>query len=263
MSELVYDTNASGTYIGAAISSLGISSDQLAMNFASRLKKKVLETKVVPWPPYIHLLEEKEQLCELLLKLVTWMKHPNMSTIDDSPTVHVIASILTSYITGKNTSFKTNISVMLHGLTKSREIVDIMHKMGLGISYNEVLMLQDFWVVNDLKRSLNCPFELSEGKPAIAIVDNDDFKSDTLTGAGQPHRTNVMFVQQETFDHDSVENDEHRPVPYAHLASSLSMFLKELGKELQIVTPYKTVKRGEPPIRNKTGYQCTPLNTSA
>ena len=141
MSELVYDTNASGTYIGAAISSLGISSDQLAMNFASRLKKKVLETKVVPWPPYIHLLEEKEQLCELLLKLVTWMKHPNMSTIDDSPTVHVIASILTSYITGKNTSFKTNISVMLHGLMKSREIVDIMHKMSLGISYNEVLML--------------------------------------------------------------------------------------------------------------------------
>ena len=35
VSELVYDTTASGTYIGAAINSLGVSSDQLAMNFTS------------------------------------------------------------------------------------------------------------------------------------------------------------------------------------------------------------------------------------
>lgn len=44
-----------------------------------------------------------------------------------------------------------NVSVMLHGLTKSREVVDIMHKDGLGISYNDVLVLRDFWVASDLK----------------------------------------------------------------------------------------------------------------
>ena len=80
-----------------------------------------------------------------------------------------------------------------------------MHKMGLGISYNEVLVSRNFKVVNDLKRSMNCSFEPFEGKPAIVIMNNEDFKSDTLTGAGQPHRTKVMFVQQETFDHDSEE----------------------------------------------------------
>ena len=40
-------------------------------------------------------------------------------------------------------------------------------------------------MVNDLKSSLDCPRELAVGKPAIAIVDKDDFKSDTVTGAGQ------------------------------------------------------------------------------
>ena len=158
VSELVYDTTAGGTYIKAAISSLGVSNDQLAKTFAKRLKEEVIGTIIVPWPPYIHKLEREEDLSELLLKLVTWMKHPYMSTIDDCTTVCSIASILTSYITGKRTTFKTNISVMLHGLAKSREVVDIMHKDGLGISYSDVLMLRDFWVVNDLKHSLNCPF---------------------------------------------------------------------------------------------------------
>ena len=55
-------------------------------------------------------------------------------------------------------------------------------------------------MVTHLKRSVNCSFELAEGKLAVAIVDNDDFKSDTLTGAGQPHYTNVMYVQLESLD---------------------------------------------------------------
>ena len=71
-------------------------------------------------------------------------------------------------------------------------------KEGLGISYNDVLLIRDFWVVNDIKHSSDCPYELASDIPAIAVVDNADFKSDTLTGAGQSHRTNVMFVQPES-----------------------------------------------------------------
>jgi len=98
-----------------------------------------------------------------------------------------------------------------------------MHKDGLGISYNDVLMLRDFWVVSDLKFSLDYPTELALGEPAIAIVDNDDFYSKTLTGAGQSHRTNVMFVQPASFDPEmSSENNEVQPVPDANFASNLS-----------------------------------------
>jgi len=194
ISELVYDKTAASTYIGAAISSFGISNDQLVMNVALRLKEQVMRTNTISWLPYIPELEREEELSELLLKLVTWLKHPDRSAVDESPPVRSIASIITSYITGKRTIFEINLSVLLHGLAKSKEIVDLMHKDGLGISYNDVLMLRDFWVVKDLKSSLDCSIELAVGKPAITIVDNDDFNSDTLTGAGQSHRTNVMFV---------------------------------------------------------------------
>ena len=36
--------------------------------------------------------------------------------------------------------------------------------------------------------------ELTDGFPGTAILDNDDFQDDTLTGADTSHCTNVMFV---------------------------------------------------------------------
>ena len=93
-------------------------------------------------------------------------------------------------------------------------------------------------MVNDLKSSLDCPSELAVSKPAIAtaIVDKYDFKSDTLTGAGQSHRTNVTFVQPEAFDTEIPSQDnEDRPVPSANFASNLSTTIKELGSEMQSV----------------------------
>lgn len=195
MSELVCDTRAAGTYIEAAISSLAVDDDQLKMNVAGRIRDQVIRTISIPWPPYIHELEREENLNELLLKLVIWLKHPKIFTVDDSPSVRSIASILTSYIAGKRTVFETNLSVTLHGMTKTKEIIDTLHKVDLGISYNDIQMLRDFLVVNDLKCSSNCSFGLAEGKPAIAIVDNDDFKSDTLTGAGQSRRMSCLCSQ--------------------------------------------------------------------
>ena len=257
-SELVYDQKGAATYVEAAVSSLGISDDQLVKNVAVRLKEQVEATDTVPWPPYVFELEKKEDLNGLLLKLITWLKHPSKSEVDDNPSVWTIGSILTSYITGKRTSFEVNLSVLLHGLTKSREIVDLLHKDGLGISYNDVLMLRDFWVFSDLKSTPNCPSELAFGKPAIAVVDNDDFKSDTLTGAGQAHRTNVMFVQPETFDEPS-ENQEDRTLMTPQF---LSTSLKEIGSDMQHTIPYKTVKRGEPSIRERVADNNPPEDTS-
>ena len=46
-----------------------------------------------------------------------------------------------------------------------------------------------------VEKCRKCAPELAENYPATAIIDNDDFKDDTLTGTDTFHRTNVMFVQ--------------------------------------------------------------------
>ena len=246
MSEMVYDTSAGGTYIEGTIFPWGVSDEQLVMNVAGHLQDHIKCTKTISWPPYITELEEKEDLSELLLKLIVWMKHPEKKSIEYTPNVCAFASMLTSYVIGKQTTFKANLAVTFHGLALSKELVNAMHKYGIGISYNEVLLLHDFWAVHDLQLCQICPYEIAVGRPAIAIVDNDDFKNDTLTGAGQAHRTNVMYVQPTTLEVKQSNMGNRITNP-----NELSHTLKDIGSEMQFVTPYKTLKHCEPPLREK------------
>ena len=99
-SELVHDAAGGGDYTEAAIFSLGISDDQLLENVAPWLSKKIRDVSTVPWPPH---LEEGEEGCELLLKLLTWLKQPGRKTVNLSPTTLSLASLITYYVTGQRT----------------------------------------------------------------------------------------------------------------------------------------------------------------
>ena len=75
-----------------------------------------------------------------------------------------------------------------------RELVDIFKKIEIEISYN-VGNLYATWAKQDVQ-SGSCPFEIAYDLPGTVVMDNDDFKDDTLTGANTSHRTNVMFVSK-------------------------------------------------------------------
>ena len=246
LSEWVYDTRNGGGYIQCAFQSLGISDEQLLKNVASRIHTDIHQSasELINWPPSIAELEKSESSNKLLLRLINLLKFPKRKENIDSPKEHAITSILTSYITSRRTSFTTNLSVMIHGLTKSKEVVDILHKEGLGISYEDVLMLRDVWALNDPTLSVDCPYELADGFPAIAIVDNDDFKMDTLTGNGsKAHRTNVMYVQPERYM-------SYIGLPPSNISQlNPSGELKRIALEMQGVEPYKTTFKAEPPVR--------------
>ena len=72
------------------------------------------------------------------------------------------------------------------------------------LPHADVLMFYDKWTLEDLTESMNIPCELACNVPTFCIVDNDDFKVDTLTGNSQKgHRTNFMFVQPECIENKS------------------------------------------------------------
>ena len=195
VSELVYDTSAGGSYIEAAITSMGVSDEQLMSNLMKRLIEEVKAVGTVPWPPSVDELAEEEKLSPLLLSFVSSMR--GKSNIDLSPKVLALTSLLTQFILGKPTKTSINSTITIHGITRSKEIVDNNDKLGLGISYANVLYLRDFWALQDLQTAESCPVEIAEGKPGISIVDNDDFSNDTLTGGGTSHRTNWMMIQKQ------------------------------------------------------------------
>ena len=195
VSELVFDTTAGGTYIETALTSIGISSDQLIENLTKRIVSNVKETGTIAWPPTVDELEEEESLAPLLLSLVRSLA---MKPKDDmSPKVVALSSLLTQLILKQPTPTAIRATVTRHGISRSREMVDTDERLGFGIHYTKLLFLRDTWALHDMQSEDDCPRDIASGRPGIGILDNDDFKEDTLTGKGTSHRTNYMMVQKE------------------------------------------------------------------
>lgn len=244
-SDLVYDTSGGGSYIEAALSSIGVSSEQLVLNVAERVRNDVKSTKVLPWPPRVEELEVEEELSPLMLQLVSALRGNN-NRKDLSASTISLASLLTQYIIKRPTITAINATITLHGMTRSKELVDSFHKLGMGISYSNVLLLRDVWAMHDLER---CS-EITEGVPSISIIDNDDFRNDTLTGGGTSHRTNWMFLQR-LLRHVQAESNIQDEYSREKDAKTVSQALTQKASEMQTVMPYRTFKRGEPSIRSK------------
>ena len=114
-----------------------------------------------------------------------------------TPEIYAIGSLLQALVTGKRTAFQVLWSNLLYGLSRSKELVDLSKKFGFGVSYQDVRNLLASWAQQDIESDV-CPQEITNEYPAVVIMDNDDFKSDTLTGASETnHRTNDLFIQNE------------------------------------------------------------------
>ena len=136
------------------------------------------------------------------------------------------------------------LSLTVHGLTRSREIVDLLWNLSLGVSYQDVLNLYASWAHYDIGDNAVCPYELALGYPATAILDNDDFCVDTLTGVNTSHRTNVMFVQPNIIaGNDSNKHCDKLP------PKCKPQDLKNISLNAHKVQPYKTFKCGQPAVR--------------
>ena len=80
-SELVYDVKGGRDYIEVAMTSLGISDDQLLENFAKRLSTNIKQGTPPTWPPPIDYLEQEEDVSGLLSKhLSSLRKHKKVKT---------------------------------------------------------------------------------------------------------------------------------------------------------------------------------------
>jgi len=139
----VYDVRGGGDYVDAAMSSLGISDEQLLQNVAQRVSKRVKSAPTVPWPSNIDDIEEGEEVCELLVQLLTWLKQNTRKSVDLSPTTLSLASMIMYYITGQRTNTVINMGVYVHGMTRSKDLMETLHKSGVCISCADTLLLYD------------------------------------------------------------------------------------------------------------------------
>ena len=152
----VYDKTESDTLLDAALFSFGISDDLLFKNTAKRLSSKLKGSNDIDWPLSPNNLESLDESNVLLNKLLIWLKNPFEKDIEInvSPQISAISEILQGYITGKRTLFQTQLGITLHGLTRSKEIITLLHKFGLTISYKDTIDLESAWACHEREKIL-------------------------------------------------------------------------------------------------------------
>ena len=116
-SEMVYDTTGSGSYVEAALSSIGVSREQLVRNVAEWLKDDIKSIKHVPWPSRVEKLEKEVELSPLLVQLLSALQ--GKKGVDLSPSTLCLASLITEYVTKQPTTTTINATITLHGMTRS------------------------------------------------------------------------------------------------------------------------------------------------
>ena len=80
----------------------------------------------------------------------------------------------------------------IHGLTRGKEIYQLICDTRVGISYDDVLKLYDTWASDDAIEDSICPAEICEGKPGTIIIDDDNFHDRDVNGDNTTHRTNIV-----------------------------------------------------------------------
>ena len=160
-SDLVYDTSGGGSYVEAALNSISVSNEQLVHNVAERIRDEIKSIKLIRWPPRVEELEEEEELSPLLMQLLSALR--GKKEVDLSPRTHSLTSLITQYAIKQPTTTAINATITLHGLTRSKDLVDSYYKLGLGISYTDVLLLRDIPTLHELEQCSVCPDDIAEG----------------------------------------------------------------------------------------------------
>ena len=233
----------------SAPNSWGLPTEDLLHNVTRQVNEDAKGLLQMPWPPSItNLCAEAPE--NFLTKFVGWLINSGKTNPDLTPEVYAIASLLQSLVTNKRTGFQALMTSIVYGLSPSRELVDLYNKFGFGISYQDIKSLLASWNKAEAENG-SCPSEIANKYPAVDVMDNDDFKMDTLTGASETnHRTNVMFVQNENLIEHNVSDA---------IAPTLinPKGLKDLVKELNKVNPCKTTINGDPTIRERFSIEST------
>ena len=154
-----------------------------------------------------------------------------------------ISDVLKAHITGKKTPLKTKLAVTLHGTVRSNELSDLASDLRIAGTYKDSKYLNDAWALDDLSQNQVCPPELAEGLPGTAVLDNDDWQTEDITGETQSvNRTNMMFVQPEKWISETAEGGEPMRVQRKDVKEKLD----KITETEHSIKPYSTKERGKP-----------------
>ena len=135
--------------------------------------------------------------------------------------------------TARETPLPIYIGMTLDAKTRSRDLVDTLHDLGLCVSYDRVLAISTS-LGNSVCRQYHqdnvvCPPNLRKGIFTISAVDNIDHNTSSTTASDSFHGTGISVFQQPTAEESGIKRERivlHQASPA--MTTSLSVFSQSL-----------------------------------
>ena len=148
---------------------------------------------------------------KILYNVIAWSLHPertlnehgcvNTMSVNEANKIWALSSDWEMLLTKGKSAKAVSLSLSVHRLTGSKEVIKYLHHCGHGISYKDVQDLNTEWA-KSVKQSQHHKLlaGFKKGRPVHVSIDNSDGKQQTLTGAHTTHYTNGTVFQLDTED---------------------------------------------------------------
>ena len=87
------------------------------------------------------------------------------------------------------------LSMKMYRKTRSKNVINDLHHLGLGISYTELIFIQDYWAEWSVRQSRTCPSNIRTGVIAAHVSDNIAWKNKNIN-CQELYYTNSILVQK-------------------------------------------------------------------
>ena len=146
------------------------------------------------------------------------------------------------------------LALKLHSQTRSKKLVELLHKYALSLSYKEVLSIESRFaqVITDHARNnadIVCPTNLHQGIFTVVALDNLDHNPTSRTASSSFHGTNVSIFQfpssqmpgldQECLRINSQKTGTHSSEP---ILPRTYTFVPPVGRNVVTQPPVKNVQ---------------------
>ena len=157
----------------------------------------------MPWPltsSFINLESFEDAVPDEILQFVSSL----LQSRAGMPLVHsdkvrvssICQDLLMLVSTGKLNSPKAMaLGLVVKHLTGSRELIDILHRLGHSVSYDTLRSYETSLAVHALSNRDKVPDKFEHGQPIVMVWDNIDFLEATRSGHNTTHHTNGILLQ--------------------------------------------------------------------
>ena len=78
--------------------------------------------------------------------------------------IYLLGECIHTLVTKDKSQLKSGLSLLLHGFTRSKKLINVASDLGIGTPYHNVLYLHECWALGEFERQLVWPPKIAEGK---------------------------------------------------------------------------------------------------